>query len=296
MKTHFIKHFLFLFLGFCNTVFSFAQSHSKNFHTTPVDHGVEKGVIEIGASGFNAFAANIDKKGDWEIKYKQFGASYAAEGALNLDTVEKKLDEYIQILEEKGVRPENIHFVVSSGAMKMHNAQFISQALTQKGYIVHPISATDEGKFAFEASLPSFYRAQSFCVDLGSGNTKISYLENGKIHSIECEGAKYYLKNISDSTVEKNVKNAMAQVPNNKRQYCVIIGGVPFQLAKSVRKNRERFTYLNDAIKNAKEDSPKMHSGLTIIHAIVNNTGEDTEYTFDWDASFAIGFLLHLQQ
>jgi hypothetical protein len=81
-------------------------------------------------------------------------------------------------------------------------------------------------------------------------------------------------------------------VPENKRNVCFIIGGVPFTLAKQHRNGEERFTVLNSPDKYKPEDK-KMASGLNIYKAINDATKCDT-FVFDWDTNFTIGFLLSL--
>jgi len=73
------------------------------------------------------------------------------------------------------------------------------------------------------------------------------------------------------------------------------MGGVPYKLAKSVRKNKERFTILNtnskDFNKIAQKEGKKVVSGLNIYKAILDETKVE-KVIFDWNANFTIGFLL----
>ncbi|MFM8485015.1 MAG: hypothetical protein ACKOCH_01680, partial [Bacteroidota bacterium] len=83
-----------------------------------------------------------------------------------------------------------------------------------------------------------------------------------------------------------------AQVPQNLRQTCFIIGGVPFELARQTRKDKERYTVLK-APGDYKAEGAKQQAGLNIYNAIAETTG-CKQFVFDWDANFTIGFLLNL--
>ena len=88
------------------------------------------------------------------------------------------------------------------------------------------------------------------------------------------------------------VKAQASRVPAKNREVCFIIGGTPFDLAKTHRKADERYTVLKPpASYNA--DKPKTKAGLNIYKSLQDATGCDT-FVFDWDANFSIGFLLQL--
>jgi len=195
---------------------------------------------------------------------------------------------------DKGVAKNNVHFVISSGAQKEPKTQIISNELKKMGYVVNNVTAEQEGVFALKSAVPPSFTDNSFVVDIGSGNTKISWNENGKLRSVELPGAKYFEKGTADEDVYNTVKSAVSQVPENKRNVAFIIGGVPFTLAKQTRKGEERYTVLKapDAYKAADK---KMASGLNIYKAVVDATHTDT-FVFDWDANFTIGFLLSLNK
>ncbi|HTF80991.1 MAG TPA: hypothetical protein VL947_04685, partial [Cytophagales bacterium] len=105
-------------------------------------------------------------------------------------------------------------------------------------------------------------------------------------------GAKYYEKELKDEEVYKTVKDIAAQVPQEQRTVCFIIGGVPYELANQTRQGEERFTVLKSP-SDYSADKPKVKAGLNIYQALADGTGCDT-FVFDWDANFSIGFLLTL--
>lgn len=256
-------------------------------------NGTKMGVIEVGASGFNAFVINVDKNKNWELVSKTFGESLAIEGFATTQDVYEGMKKYLAIIFEQGVAGRNVHFVVSSGALKHKNSHIIVKAIKEKGFVVNTVTADEEGKYALKALLPKSYRNNSFVVDMGSGNTKISWYDNGKITSVECAGAKYYQNNTPDEQVYNEVKQAISKIPSNLKQNCFIIGGVPFKLAKEVRNGEERFTKLAPADDYSSGDDIKLKSGLNIYRAI--ETSDASQVIFDWDANFTIGVLLTLK-
>ena len=126
-------------------------------------------------------------------------------------------------------------------------------------------------------------------VDIGSGNTKISWLPGG---AIEAPGAKYFQNKLDPGAVFQEVKGKASQVPANLRGTCFIIGGVPYELAKQSRNGKERYTVLK-APADYKADGAKQEAGLNIYAAAAEGTG-CKQFVFDWDANFTIGFLLNL--
>lgn len=266
----------------------------RTFNYTPEKpvNGEYKGVVEVGASGFNSFVVNIDKEKRWEIISKDFGKSFVYEGLANTADIRTGLKDYIGAMFDKGVKSQNIHFVISSGAQKEPKTSVISSELKKMGFVVNLVTAEQEGKLALKCVLPASYYDNSFVVDIGSGNTKISWMD-GDIKSAEAPGAKYYEKNLKDDAVYNDVKSITLKIPSGKREVCFIIGGVPFELAKQTRTGEERFTVLNDPDKY-NTDKIKIKSGVNIYKAIKDATNCDT-FVFDWDANFTIGFLLALK-
>lgn len=195
---------------------------------------------------------------------------------------------------DKGVAKNNIHFVISSGAQKEPKTGVISNELKKMGYVVNNVTPAQEAKFALRATLPASFSDNSFMVDIGSGNTKVSWDEEGSLKTLELPGAKYYEKSVSDEDVYNTIKAQVSKIPTNKRNVGFIIGGVPFTLAKQHRKGEERYTVLK-APQSYKAVDKKMASGLNIYKAFTDATNTDT-FVFDWDANFTIGFLLSLNK
>jgi len=272
---------------------SSVKTVALDIHPDVPINGTYKGVIEVGASGFNCFVVNIDKDKNWELVSKTFGESLAYEGFATTADVYDQMKKYISLITDKGVAGRNVHFVMSSGALKNPKNGLIAQAIKEKGFVVNKVDADQEGKYALKALLGKDFKENSFTIDIGSGNTKITWLENGKPKTIEASGAKYYEHNKSDVDVYQEIKTAVSNVPANVRKHCFIIGGVPFKLAKESRNGEERFTALRSPDEYSAGDDVKYKSGLNIYRAVYENVNADN-YIFDWDANFTIGFLLTL--
>ncbi|MDJ0366474.1 hypothetical protein QMK33_15045 [Hymenobacter sp. H14-R3] len=257
-------------------------------------NGKLKGVVELGASGFNSFIVRIDKDRRWKLEKADFGNSLVLENMASDDDVRKGLKAYIGQMLDYGVGGRDIHFVVSSGAQKAAGTAIIIKALKSLNYVVNTVTPEKEGVLGLRSVLPPAYAGKAFVTDIGSGNTKISWLAGGAPTSVETYGAKYFGNGTADATVATDVKAKAEQVPAALRQTCFIIGGVPFEMAKKVRSGKERYTVLK-AADTYQLDNAKSKAGLNIYKSIAKATGCQ-QFVFDWDANFTIGYLLTLPQ
>jgi hypothetical protein len=253
-----------------------------------------RGVVELGASGFNSFVVRTDAQHNWKLEKAEFGNSLVLENMATDDDVRSGLKSYIGKMLDNGVAGRDIHFVVSSGALKAPGTQKIIKQLARLKYVVNTVTPEKEGVLGLRSVLPPSYANKAFVVDIGSGNTKISWLADGAPKSVETYGAKYFGQNIDDATVAADVKAKADQVPAGLRQTCFIIGGVPFEMAKKVRQGKERYTVL-DAASAYQLDNAKGKAGLNIYRSVAEATG-CKQFVFDWDANFTIGYLLTLPQ
>jgi len=270
-----------------NTTSTFTYSAPE-----PVN-GKLKGVVELGASGFNSFIINLDADKHWKLEKADFGASFVYERLANEEDIKSGLKKYIGDMLNYGVKGSDIQFVVSSGAMKNPKVSQIIASLKKIGYTANPVTAEQEGKLGARTALPSDFQGNSFVVDIGSGNTKISWEENGQIVSFETYGSKYFEKNISDEQVSKEIASIASKIPVNKRTKCFIIGGAVYDLAKQGGSLSSRYTVLNSA-NNYKVEGAKAKCGLNIYRTIAETTQCDT-FIFDKDSNFTIGYLLSLK-
>ena len=263
-------------------------------YTAPVPvNGKMKGVVELGAAGFNSFIVNIDKSKTWELKKAEWGNSLVYDNMASGSDIREGLKKYISKILDFGVTGKDIHFVVSSGAQKVESTQKIINELKGMGYVVNKVTPEQEAKYALKSVLPESFFGNAFVVDIGSGNTKISWIDsNGNTKGLDSYGAKYYVDNVEDVVAYNDVLAKAKQIPKERISKCFIIGGVPFDMAKQVRNEKERYTVLKNP-DFYKADGAKMKSGLNIYKSVKDATGCEL-FVFDWDANFTIGFLLGL--
>lgn len=255
-------------------------------------NGKLKGVVELGASGFNAFIVNLDKSKNWQLKKAEWGNSLVYDGLASNEDITVGLKKYIASILDYGVSGKDIHFVVSSGAQKVDATEKIIAGLKKLKYFVNTVTPEEEGSYALQAALPKAFRDQGFLIDVGSGNTKVSWMDNDNITAKETYGSKYYADQMNDNDVYDNAKRVGSQVPRSKSSTCFLLGGVPFTLAKEIRKGEERYTVLKDLSTYNPEDA-KTRAGVNIMRGLADGSGCDT-FVFDWEANFTIGFLLSL--
>jgi hypothetical protein len=275
-----------------NRVASGNESIRFNYQPPKPVGGVLKGVIEVGSTGFNSFVVHIDSEKRWEVVAKDFGVSLVYEGLVTTENIRTGLQKYMSKMFDNAVDKNNIHFVVSSGAQKEPKIVAIAGELKKIGYPMMLVSAEQEGSFGMLSTIPPSYRDRSFYVDIGSGNTKVAWMEGGSLRTIELPGSKYFERGLQDEAVYNSVREKINLIPTQCRRYCFIIGGVPYQLANQSRKGEERYTVLN-APDSYVHSNKRVASGLTIYKAIVDTTNCKL-FIFDWDANFAIGYLLSL--
>jgi hypothetical protein len=68
------------------------------------------------------------------------------------------------------------------------------------------------------------YVERAFVVDVGSGNTKISWLAPSGIKTLEAAGSKYFQKGITDEAVFADVQAKANQIPQNQRSFILRLG------------------------------------------------------------------------
>lgn len=259
----------------------------------PVD-GRLRGVIELGASGFNSFIVRSDVQRNWQLQKSEYDNSLIMENMASDDDIRRGLRAYIVNMLDYGVAGKDIHFVVSSGALKTVAAHRIAKQLAHMGYVVNTMTTTKEAALGLNVAMPPIFGDKAFVVDIGSGGTEISWMQDGKPRAATTYGSKYFEFGVPDPDVAVDVRAKAGQVPANLRQTCFIMGGVPFEMAKQVRRGKERYTLLG-APDFYHLETAKGKSGQVIYEAIAQATG-CRKFVFDWDANFTIGYLLSLPQ
>lgn len=268
-------------------------SSSFNFVAPEPVNGKLKGVVELGASGFNSFVVRIDKNKNWKLEKSEFGNSLVTENMATDEDIRTGLKKYIGGMLDFGVSGRDIHFVVSSGAAKADVTLKIVKNLKALNYFVNTVTPEQEGALALKCVLPKDFEEDAFVTDIGSGNTKISWSNNGSVSALETYGAKYFQNGVDDGKVYDEVKAKASTIPSLKRKTCFIIGGVPFSMAKKIRNGKERYTVLREPAYYKDLKDAKDKAGVNIYKGIKDATGTE-QFVFDWDANFTIGFLLGL--
>src|SRR5689334_8747502 len=81
------------------------KTEEREFNYTPEkpQNGSMRGVVEVGAIGFNSFVINMDAQKRWEIVSKDFGESLAYEGLATTEDIRAGLKKYLASMFDKGV-------------------------------------------------------------------------------------------------------------------------------------------------------------------------------------------------
>ncbi len=265
------------------------------------DEGKLKGVVELGATGFNSFVIRIDKDKNWELVKARYGRSSIIEEGATTEETKAKLKDYISMLIKDGVQGKYIYFVVSSGAAKEPIVQKISTVLKAQGYYVNIVTPEQEAKFAFLATVPKEFQDKGFVLDIGSGNSKLAFLDGSKLKTIETYGSKYSKKSLDNKLVYKEIQSISSEIPKDKTKYCFIIGGVPYKLAKFTNGGKtgdKRYITLSsnagDYSLYAELKGEKILCGLNIYSAVLKTTSP--QYViFDAKTNFTIGYILQMK-
>ncbi|ADC90062.1 TPR repeat-containing protein [Thermocrinis albus DSM 14484] len=148
------------------------------------------GGVEIGAKGVKAIALEITLREDElydinELFRENINTTIIAgvkeKGEFTSEGIEETaqaVKTLINKMREKGVPGNNIFLVASSAITAVKNKEELSkriEALT--GYRLLFLTAQDEVLYNIAGALPPKYYYNSIVVDVGSGNTKIGYLE-----------------------------------------------------------------------------------------------------------------------
>ncbi|MEQ8237687.1 MAG: hypothetical protein RIA69_00670 [Cyclobacteriaceae bacterium] len=254
-------------------------------------NGQVYGLVELGGSGFNSFIIEKDEADRWKMVKSNYGVSKVLENELDEEAIKKGLAEYVDQMLAQGVKKDFVYFIQSSTASKDKKVQALDTILREMGYNVVIVDVAQEAEYAFFSTMPKEFQEEAFVVDIGSGNTKISWLEEGVVVSRDAPGSKYYQRELNDSAVYNQVYDIVTSVPADKRKKCFMIGGVPFSLASENQEFAEQYTVLNEPTSYVTEDA-KVFSGLNIYKAVSDAAPEAEGFIFDWYGNFTIGYLL----
>lgn len=272
------------------------QEVDKAFNYEPQKpiNGKLNAVIEIGALGLNYFIINIDSHGRWELKKAQYGRSNLIYGVNTTSEITAKINEFKREIINFGVRARDIHLLASSSVVKIDQVSNLNEELKNINLQIKSINADLEAQYALMATIPKEFIEESFLVDIGSGNTKISWIQNRDTLSIEIHGSKYFLSDVQDTTVFREVRDAILEVPSQNRNLCFVLGGMIYEFVKDeISQSDKRYFILNspDAYPL---DNEKLKAAYVIYNALYL---EPTySYIFDSESNFSIGYLISLKK
>jgi tetratricopeptide (TPR) repeat protein len=148
------------------------------------------GGVEIGSKGVKAQAYRIGLKEDefydlQEVFRESINTTIIAgvkeTGAFSKDGIEETaqaVKTLIEKLKERGVPGDNIFVVASSAIYSVKNRDELAKRVEElTGYKLEFLTVKDEVLFGIAGAVPLKYFYNSVFVDIGSGNTKIGYLE-----------------------------------------------------------------------------------------------------------------------
>ena len=245
--------------------------------------------IELGSLGLNYFIVAMDQEGRWDLKDSFYGKSNIIYGSNNSTKIISEIERYLTEIKSNGVDQSNIHLVASSSAVQLEDISNLNTLLTKTGYVIKSISPDDEAKYALNATIPREFANESFMVDIGSGNGKLSWINANDTLSIEIHGSKYFLNGIQDTTVFREVRNALLEIPQRNRNLCFMLGGTIYEFLKEeIRASPNRYFVLQPPGSYPKS-TDQFRAGNVIYSALYL---EPTySYIFDSQSNFSIGYL-----
>lgn len=278
--------------GACHLLLIFCFIPAISFSQSDGIQGKMKGVVELGSDGFNSFIITIDKDKNWQLEKAEYGNSNVIEGVATKESVLAGLKAYIKKFVDFGVDGSEIHFVASSGAMVMKSTVPVLEGLKSLGYIVNTVTPEEEGILGYLSVMPKNESNRAFVIDVGAGNTKISWMEDGEILTKATFGAKYYLEFVDDEDAYEGAKEITQGLNKKFGLKAYVIGGVPYKFAKRTRQGKEKLTTLA-ALESYEPENEKQTGGQKILQGI--RDGIDLKkMVFNWDSNFTIGFLIRL--
>ncbi len=256
----------------------------------PVD-GELLGIIELGYSGFNSFIVRMDNKDRWRLEKATFGESKVGDGEITFDQVFSQIEKFKADMIEFGVDRNDINLVASSSALKERKVLDIAERLRRLNIGLITVSARQEGNYALLATVPKAFMKNAFMVDIGSGNTKISWAEGNETKSVETVGSRYFESGISDQQARIGIKEALATVPEENKGLCFMVGKIPYLLATATDNRTRRYTVLEPPEAYNFEEKHEL-AGLNLYDALWQES--TISYVFDWDSNFSIGVLMNV--
>lgn len=258
------------------------------------ENGKLYAAIELGSLGLNYFVTEIDTQNRWSLKASSYARSNIIYGVNTTDEILNKILAFKEEISNQGVSNENIHILASSSAIKSNIIDELKTKLLDYNLSIRYITAEDEGYYALTATIPQEFVNESFLVDIGSGNTKLSWIEEDDTLSIDIHGSKYFLGDVHDTTVFREVRDAILEIPEKNRNLCFMLGGMIYEFEKDmVEQSNKRYFILKSP-----SDYPTNNEKLKAANIIYNALYLEPTYSyiFDSQSTFSIGYLLDLEK
>jgi hypothetical protein len=251
-------------------------------------------VIELGALGLNYFIVEIDKEARWELKNAQYGRSNLIYGVNTTSEIITKINEFKKEIISRGVSQKDIHLLASSSVIKTEYVADLNNRLKSSNLKIKSITADLEAQYALMATIPQEFIEESFLVDIGSGNTKISWVQNTDTSSIEIHGSKYFLGDVQDTTVFREVRDAVLEVPEKNRNLCFVLGGMIYEFVKDEIDSSNKRYFILSPPDTYPMDNEKLRAAYVIYNALYLQP--TYSYIFDSESNFSIGYLISQKQ
>lgn len=254
-------------------------------------NGKLNAVIELGSLGLNYFIINLDDQKRWELKKSIYGKSNLI---YRESVITKIVSEIVRLKDEiiaYGVDPSDIYTVASSSASGIMDISSLQEKLKPHNLQVKSATAKQEANYALLATIPPEFIEESFMVDIGSGNSKLAWVQSSDTLSITVQGSKYYLNDVTDTSVFRQVRDALLQIPEKNRNLCFMLGGMVYDFVKDdLKGDSEKYITLLPPQSYASNDTEKSKAANIIYTALYL---EPTySYIFDRESNFSIGYLL----
>ncbi|WP_424964287.1 hypothetical protein [Ekhidna sp.] len=270
------------------------EKRSFDYQPRVPENGELNAVIELGSLGLNYFIVEIDSDGCWRLERSSFGRSNFIYGVNTNTEIIANIKAFKSEIVNYGVNPQNIHLIASSSVVKSEDIPALNSQLTNVSLKIESINASDEARYALLATVPKEFVEESFIVDIGSGNTKLAWVEGEDTLSVEIHGSKYFLSEVQDTTVFREVRDALLQVPEKNRNLCFMLGGMIFEFVKGEIEGSDDRYFVLDPPNEYPIDNEKLKAANVIYNALYL---EPTfSYIFDRDSNFSIGYLVSQKQ
>ena len=269
------------------------KSTFESFNYTPPApiNGKKKAAIVIGSAGFDAFVINADTAGRWELEKASYGESNVINNTVTIENIRKGIEKYRDSITIRGITKDDIQILISSSAAENKKLKSIIDELSTT-YSFISVTEEEEAYYAFRAVVPSEFIKESFAVDMGSGNTKISWQEGSKVKTLDTFGSMFFIDSLDHTKVSSSIKNLIESIDTENTYNCFMLGGVPYELSRDLQKFNDRYTVIKK-FDSVDASTPKLQSGLAILKGIKNGTSCEN-FIFDWNSNFAIGYLLEM--